>query len=67
MPFGLNDAPRVFTHIMHKVIHSIRETWNIRAVIYLNDLLLLHQDKDYLQQIGGEISQYFLILVGRLL
>jgi hypothetical protein len=32
--------------------------WNVRAVIYLDDLLLLHQDKDYLQQIGEEISQY---------
>jgi hypothetical protein len=54
MPFGLSDAPRVFTHIMRKVVHSIRDIWNVRAVIYLDDLLLLHQDKDYLQQIGEE-------------
>jgi hypothetical protein len=43
---------------MRKVIHSIRDIWNVRAVIYLDDLLLLHQDKNYLEQIVGEISQY---------
>jgi hypothetical protein len=26
MPFGLSDAPRVFTYVMRKVIHSIRDT-----------------------------------------
>jgi hypothetical protein len=43
---------------MRKAIHSIRDIWNVKAVIYLDDLLLLHQDKNYLRQIGEEIKQY---------
>jgi hypothetical protein len=51
MPFGLNDASRVFTQIMKKVIHAIREIWRVRCVIYLDDLLILHQDPHQLKDI----------------
>jgi hypothetical protein len=43
MPFGLNEAPRVFTQIMKKAIHTIREIWRVCCLIYLDDLLVLHQ------------------------
>lgn len=56
--FGLIDAPRVFTIIMKKIVKHIGEVWNIRCVIYLDDLLLLHEDKNYIKQICGEISKY---------
>jgi hypothetical protein len=42
MLFGLNNAPRVFTQIMKKVIHAIREIWRLHCVMYLDDLLILH-------------------------
>jgi hypothetical protein len=58
MPFGLSDAPRVFTMIMRKLVKHSREIWNIRCVIYLDDLLLLHEDKHYLKKVGGDISKY---------
>jgi hypothetical protein len=47
MPFDLNDAQWLFTQIMKKHVMVIREIWRIRCVVYLNDLLLLHQDKNY--------------------
>jgi hypothetical protein len=58
MPFGLNDAPRVFSRVMRKAIQFIRETWNVRAVIYLDDLILLHQDSKLLKQISMEVTQF---------
>jgi hypothetical protein len=58
MPFGLNDAPRVFTQLMKKAVREIREVWNIKAIIYLDDLLLLHPDPDHLLQIGKEVTKY---------
>jgi hypothetical protein len=45
MPFCLNNTPRVlFTQIMKKAIHAIRKIWKVRCVIYLDNLLVLHQD-----------------------
>jgi hypothetical protein len=58
MPFGLNDAPRVFSEIMKKVVKAIRRAWNVKAVVYLDDLLLLHQDPDHLRRIQGEITRF---------
>jgi ribonuclease HI len=55
MPFGIKDAPRVFTRIMRSVIWNIREIWKIRCVYYLDDLLFLHQDATELQRIISEI------------
>jgi chromosome condensin MukBEF complex kleisin-like MukF subunit len=39
MTFGLNDAPRIFTQIMKKAIHAIREIWRVHFMIYVDDLL----------------------------
>jgi hypothetical protein len=58
MPFGLSNAPRIFTKIMRKVMCHIREKWNIRGVVYLDDLLFLHQDQEELQRVTGEILLY---------
>jgi hypothetical protein len=58
MPFGLNDAPRAFTKIMKFVVRTIREIWNIKVVIYLDYILILHQDKDHLEQVGQEVLQF---------
>jgi hypothetical protein len=52
MPFGLNDAPRVFTMIMRVAVRIIRKVWNVKTEVYLGDIVLLHQDPDRLKQIG---------------
>jgi hypothetical protein len=58
MPFGLNDAPQVFSMIMRVAIRTIREVWNIKAVVYLDDLILLHQDRSHLNVVGKEVAQF---------
>jgi hypothetical protein len=45
MPFSLSDAPRVFSLIMKKVERVIREMWGVRVVIYLDDIIVLHQNE----------------------
>jgi hypothetical protein len=56
MPFGLSDAPRVFSLIIRKVEKTIREMWGVRVVIYLDDIFVLHQNEKELERIGKEIS-----------
>jgi hypothetical protein len=58
MPFVLNDAPRIFTKIMKFVVRTIREIWNIKVVIYLDNILILHQDKDHLEKVGQEVTLF---------
>ncbi|KAH7829081.1 uncharacterized protein MONOS_10445 [Monocercomonoides exilis] len=45
MPFGFMDAPRIFTKIMRKETRAIKEKWNVRVIAYLDDMIILHQDK----------------------
>lgn len=47
LPFGLNAAPRVFTKLMKPVVGFLRQT-GCRLIIYLDDILILHQNKDQL-------------------
>jgi hypothetical protein len=58
MFFGLNDAPRVFTQIMKKCVMAIREIWRIRCVVYLDDLVFLHPDKNHLAKLAPQITQF---------
>jgi hypothetical protein len=58
MPFGLSDAPRVFSQIIKKVVNTIRDLWRIKAVIYLDDLILLHQNPDHLKKVGQEVTEF---------
>jgi ribonuclease HI len=58
MPFGLKNAPRVFTKIMRVMMWEIRRRWKIRSVCYLDDLLFLHQDPQELNRITSEIVQW---------
>jgi hypothetical protein len=44
--------------IMRVVTKIIRELWNIKTVIYLNDVILFHQDRNYLKNVGTEIEQF---------
>jgi hypothetical protein len=58
MPFGLNDAPRVFSLIMRKVAKAIREYWNIKTVVYLDDIILLHPEPRHLKKVGEDVTLF---------
>jgi hypothetical protein len=58
MTFGLNNTPRMFFVIMRIVTKTIREVWSIKTVVYLHDLILLHQDHNHLENMGKEIAQF---------
>jgi hypothetical protein len=55
MSFSFND---VFSMIMRLVTKTIRELWSIKAVVYLDDLILLHQDCNHLKNVGKEVAQF---------
>ncbi len=58
LPFGLTSAPRVFTKIMRPVVSFLRQV-GIRLLIYLDDMLILHQERDPLQCLVGLVIQFF--------
>ena len=47
LPFGLSNAPRVFTKIMRTVVAYLRAQ-GVRMVIYLDDMLFLSQKEEEL-------------------
>ena len=49
LPFGLSSAPRVFTKVLKPVIASIR-CRGIRAIIYLDDILIFAQSLEESRQ-----------------
>ena len=49
LPFGLCSAPRVFTKLLHSVMAYLRSQ-GLRTIIYLDDILLMHQAKTTLCQ-----------------
>ncbi|CAB4033369.1 Hypothetical predicted protein [Paramuricea clavata] len=55
LPFGLSSAPRAFTKILKPVVVLICSL-GIRIVIYLDDILLLHQKKNDLVQIFYQVD-----------
>jgi hypothetical protein len=46
-PFGLGSAPRLFTKIMKLVVAFLRRL-GIRLILYLDDCLIMNQDRDQL-------------------
>ena len=58
LPFGLLTAPRVFTKLLKPVVGFLRQ--NVcRLIIYLDNLLLMHQDRAQLEQITQLTCQLF--------
>jgi hypothetical protein len=49
MPFGARHSPRVFTRALGYGLAYVRAHWEVRVVAYMDDILLLHQDREYLQ------------------
>jgi ribonuclease HI len=58
MPFGIRNAPRIFTRIMRAAITEVRRRWEITSVQYLDDLLFLHADPTHLLRTVREISVF---------
>ena len=54
LPFGLSSAPRAFTKLLKPVVVLIR-LLGIHVVIYLDDILLLHPNKDALVNIFHQV------------
>jgi len=44
LPFGLSPAPRVFTKLLKPVVGFLRQN-GCHLIIYLDDLLMMHQDR----------------------
>jgi hypothetical protein len=59
MPFGVSPAPRAFSQIMHQCMTAVRKIWNVTALFYLDDILVLHQDRAWLQRIISQICDFF--------
>jgi hypothetical protein len=57
IPFNLNNTLKVFTQIIKKIIHAVKKIKKIRCVIYLNNLLILHQNPNRLKIITPQITQ----------
>ena len=55
LPFGLASAPRAFTKLLKYVVAVIRSK-GIRIVIFLDDLLIMHQDREQCQKIFHQVT-----------
>ena len=58
LPFGLTSAPRVFTKLLKLVVGFLRQV-GCCLIIYLDDLLIVHQDEVQLQQIIPSVCKRF--------
>ena len=55
LPFGLASAPREFPKLLKPIVAVIRSK-GIRIVIFLDDLLIMHQDKVQCQKIFSQVT-----------
>ena len=58
LPFGLSSAPRTFTKVFKPVIALVGKR-GLRVIIYLDDLLLTHQEKNEPTQSFNEVYLLF--------
>jgi hypothetical protein len=56
LPFGLSSAPRAFTRLLKPVVAVLRSS-GIRIVIYLDDLLIMHQDRQHIVKIFNMVLE----------
>jgi len=58
LPFGLSAAPRVFTKLLKPVVGFWRQI-GCCLIIYLDDILIMHQKEAHLEQITQLTCQVF--------
>ncbi|KAA6396402.1 MAG: putative Transposon Tf2-6 polyprotein [Streblomastix strix] len=58
MPFGISIAPRIFSKTLSPAIAKIRETSEVKIISYSDDILVLHQSKEYLRHQIQVIDQF---------
>ena len=58
LPFGLTSAPRVLTKVLKQLVGILRRM-GIRLVVYLDDILILHQGREELQCLAPLICNFF--------
>ena len=58
MPFGCRHSPRVFMEALSYPLNYIRAHWKVRIVVYMDDFLMLHQDREYLRLATLQIATY---------
>ncbi|KAA6387555.1 MAG: putative Transposon Ty3-G Gag-Pol polyprotein [Streblomastix strix] len=58
MPFGIKHAPKTFHKLMRPVIGYIRTNFNLRRVVYCDDLHLLEQDQTVLKAKSVQVLQF---------
>jgi ribonuclease HI len=62
MLFGAKHSPYFFTQIVQPIITHIRRKWVMDVIIYMDDMLLLHEDADYLRRSTEEVASLLLDL-----
>ena len=58
LPFSLNTAPLIFTHIVESIASHIRQKHCLHVHVYLNDWLFRHQDREILLKLAPEIVAF---------
>jgi hypothetical protein len=58
MPFGARHSPRIFTRALGYGLAYVRTHWQVRIIAYMDDILLLHQDRAYLELATAQIALY---------
>jgi hypothetical protein len=58
MPFGARHSPRIFTRALGYAMAYIRVHWRVRIIAYMDDVLLLHQETEYLELATLQIAVY---------
>ena len=57
-PFSLTSAPWVFTKVLKPVVGTLRQM-GIHLIIYLDDILIMHQNREELIELTPLICQLF--------
>jgi hypothetical protein len=58
VPFGARHSTRYFTEALGYALKYIRAHWTVRIMAYMDDLLLLHQDREQLELETLQIAVY---------
>jgi hypothetical protein len=59
MPFSAKHAPRLFMKALSYPIAFIRRHWRVRILAYMDDIIIPHQDQDYVRIATLQIAIYW--------